>query len=77
MKPANNRNHAAATKGAKALTFDDGKAPLAYVPWAAVDEMAHVQAYGHRKYKDWNNYRKGMEVGGGTLVALSVISVIL
>ena len=50
-----------ATKSA--LTYDDGKAPLAYLPWAAIDEMAFVQAYGHKKYKDWNNYRKGMEVG--------------
>lgn len=46
----------------KALTYDEGKAPLANIPWAAVDEMAMVQAYGHSKYGDFNNYRKGMEV---------------
>lgn len=46
----------------KALTYDDGKEPLARLPWAAVDEMNRVQAYGHKKYKDFDNYRKGMEV---------------
>lgn len=59
-----------APEGSKALTFDDGKAPLAYIPWAAVDEMAMVQAYGHKKYKDWNNFRKGMEVGRNLSCAL-------
>jgi hypothetical protein len=47
----------------KALTYDDGKPPLAYLPWAALDEVAMVQAYGHQKYGDFYNYRKGMEVG--------------
>lgn len=46
----------------KAETYDDGKSPLANVPWEAVEAMAKVQAYGHKKYKDFNNYRKGMEV---------------
>lgn len=46
----------------KALTYDNGKAPLANLPWAAVEGMSRVQAYGHGKYKDFNNYRKGMEV---------------
>jgi hypothetical protein len=46
----------------KALTYDDGKAPLANLPWAAVEQLSLVQAYGHKKYKDFNNYRKGMEV---------------
>jgi hypothetical protein len=46
----------------RALTYDDGKAPLAQIPWAAIEGMAKVQAYGHKKYKDFNNYRKGMEV---------------
>jgi hypothetical protein len=54
----------------KALTYDENKAPLAYVPWAAIDEMALVQAYGHKKYKDYNNYRKGMEVGRNLSCAL-------
>ncbi len=46
----------------KALTYDDGKPPLAQIPWAAIDQLALVQAYGHKKYGDFNNYRKGMEV---------------
>ena len=46
----------------KAKTFDDGKAPLSQIPWAAVDAMAKVQLYGQHKYGDFNNYRKGMEV---------------
>jgi hypothetical protein len=49
--------------GYKALTHDDGKPPLAYLPWSALDEVAMVQAYGHQKYGDFYNYRKGMEVG--------------
>ena len=63
MKTAKKVVHAPATISGKALTYDEGKAPLAYVPWAAIDEMAMVQAYGHKKYKDYNNFRKGMEVG--------------
>jgi len=47
----------------KAKTDDDGKPPLAYLPWAGIDEVAMVQAYGHIKYKDFYNYRKGLEVG--------------
>lgn len=54
----------------KAATYDDGKAPLANIPWAAVDEMALVQAYGHAKYGDFNNYRKGMEVSRNLSCAL-------
>lgn len=46
----------------KALTYDDGKAPLATLPWAGIDSMANVQAYGHKKYGDFYNYRKGMEI---------------
>lgn len=46
----------------RALTYDGGKEPLAMLPWAGIDEVARVQAYGHKKYKDFNNYRKGMEV---------------
>lgn len=54
----------------KALTYDDGKAPLAQLPWAAIEGLAHVQAYGHKKYKDFNNYRKGMEVSRNLSCAL-------
>lgn len=48
--------------GQKAETYDSGKAPLAHLPWAAVEALSRVQQYGHLKYKDFNNYRKGMEV---------------
>lgn len=58
----------------KAKTYDNGKAPLAYIPWAAVREMAQVQAYGHKKYHDWNNYRKGMEVGRNLSCAIRHIA---
>lgn len=47
----------------KAKTYDEGKAPLAYLPWAAINELAMVQSYGQKKYGDFYNYRKGMEVG--------------
>ena len=46
----------------KAATYDEGKEPLAHLPWGGLDEVSRVQAYGHKKYKDFNNYRKGMEV---------------
>jgi hypothetical protein len=47
---------------AKAATYDDGKAPLATLPWAAITQMSYVQAYGHKKYGDFYNYKKGLEV---------------
>lgn len=46
----------------KAKTYDDGKAPLAHLPWAAMDELALVQQYGASKYGSFYNYKKGMEV---------------
>lgn len=46
----------------KAKTYDQGKLPLANLPWAAIDAMNEVQAYGHKKYGDFYNYKKGMEV---------------
>lgn len=46
----------------KAKTYDGGKPPLAWLPSAGINAVARVQLYGHRKYKDFNNYRKGMEV---------------
>lgn len=54
----------------KAKTYDEGKEPLAHLPWAAIDELSRVQAYGHLKYKDFNNYRKGMEVSRNLSCAL-------
>lgn len=47
---------------AKAETYDDGKPPLAWLPWDGIKAVSRVQAYGHAKYKDFNNFRKGMEV---------------
>lgn len=45
----------------KAATHDDGKLPVAMLPPAGWRAVAKVQAYGHKKYGDFNNYRKGME----------------
>lgn len=45
----------------RALTYDDGKPPLANLPPAGLRGVAEVQRYGHAKYKNFNNYRKGME----------------
>jgi hypothetical protein len=58
----------------KAATHDDGKPPLANLPWAGVREVAMVQAYGHSKYKDFNNFRKGMEVSRNLSCAIRHIS---
>ena len=58
------------TVAAKAKTYDEGKLPLAWLPWAAIDELSKVQQYGHEKYKDFNNYRKGMEVSRNLSCAL-------
>lgn len=55
---------------AKAKTYDEGKLPLAWLPWAAIDELSKVQQYGHGKYKDYNNYRRGMEVTRNVSCAL-------
>lgn len=54
----------------KAKTYDEGKEPLAVVPWAGVDEVAKVLQYGHSKYLDYNNYRKGLEVSRNLSCAL-------
>ena len=53
-----------------AQTYDEGKEPLAWLPWAAITELAKVQQYGHTKYKDFNNYRKGLEVSRNLSCAL-------
>ena len=54
----------------KAKTYDEGKEPLAWLPWAAIDELSKVQIYGHGKYSDFNNYKKGMEVSRNLSCAL-------
>ena len=64
----------AAHKAAKAQTNDEGKEPLAQLPWAAIRELSKVQAFGHKKYGDFNNYRKGMEVSRQLSCALRHIS---
>lgn len=46
---------------AKASTHDEGKPPLADLPWKALRQVAQVMAYGGRKY-DKDNWRKGLEV---------------
>ncbi len=46
----------------KAKTNDQGKPPLALVPTAGIRAVARVQAYGHLKYGDFHNFRKGMEL---------------
>jgi len=61
-------------KFAKAKTFDDGKAPLATLPWAAIKEMSYVQAYGQKKYGEFYNYKKGMEVSRHLSCALRHIA---
>ena len=47
---------------AAAKTDDSGKPPLANLPWKALRKVSKVQAYGHKKYGDFYNYKKGMEV---------------
>ena len=54
----------------KARTDDEGKDPLAWIPWAAVTDLARVQMYGQIKYGDFNNYRKGLEVSRNLSCAL-------
>jgi len=58
----------------KAETYDDGKDPLGWLPWAGIREVSKVQAYGHKKYKDFNNYRRGMEVSRNLSCALRHIA---
>jgi len=62
----------AASTGAdgKAATHDDGKPPLARLPWKALDEMANVQAYGYGKYGEWDNWKRGLEVTRNASCAL-------
>lgn len=55
---------------AKAKTYDEGKLALARLPWAAIDAMNEVQGYGFKKYQDYDNYRKGMEVSRNLSCAL-------
>lgn len=54
----------------KAKTNDNGKLPFAWLPWAGIEAIAQVQLFGHQKYKDFNNYRLGMEVTRNASCAL-------
>ncbi len=44
-----------------AKTNDEGKPPLAMLPSAGIRAVAQVQAFGHKKYHDFHNFRKGIE----------------
>lgn len=65
---------AGVSEDTKAKTYDDGKPPLAQIPWAAIRELSMVQLYGAKKYNDYNNYRKGMEITRNLSCALRHIS---
>ena len=58
----------------KALTYDDGKPPLANLPWHGLREVALVQLYGKRKYKNFYNYRLGLEASRTASCAIRHIS---
>ncbi len=45
-----------------AKTDDANKPPLAFLPPEGIRAVARVQAYGHKKYGAFHNFRKGMEV---------------
>ena len=47
--------------GDVAKHFDSGKPPLGWLPGLALMEVAKVYEYGHNKYGDVHNWRKGME----------------
>lgn len=41
--------------------FDEGKLPFQHIlGMPLIEEMAKVGAYGHKKYGDYYNYKKGM-----------------
>jgi hypothetical protein len=61
----------------RALTNDQGKVPLAMLPWAGIRDVAMVQSYGNDKYGDFYNYRKGMEITRHLSCALRHISLFL
>jgi hypothetical protein len=58
----------------KALTYDDGKPPLAWLPWHGLKEVSKVQAYGHRKYGRFWNYKSGLEVSRNCSCAIRHIA---
>ena len=58
----------------KAKTDDSTKPPLAMLPWKALRKVAAVQAYGFKKYGDFHNYKKGMEISRQLSCAIRHIS---
>jgi hypothetical protein len=58
----------------KALTYDTDKAPLARLPWKALTEMAQVMEYGNKKYGNYDNYRKGLEISRNLSCAMRHIA---
>lgn len=76
LPPTGSNGHLVPTDSStdKAKTYDDGKPPLANLPWAAIRELSMVQLYGAQKYNDYNNYRKGMEITRNLSCALRHIS---
>lgn len=55
-------NHTSNLPQNKAKTDDANKPPLAMLPWKALRKVSAVQVYGFKKYGDYYNYKKGMEV---------------
>ncbi len=43
---------------------------FAKTPQALIEGVAQVMEYGHKKYGDYNNYKKGMEVSRNLSCAL-------
>jgi len=58
----------------KAKTYDDGKPPLARLPWKGLRAVAEVMQYGNDKYGNYDNYRLGMEVSRNLSCAIRHIS---
>ncbi len=54
----------------KAKTNDHGKPPLAMIPTAGIREVAKVQEFGFQKYKDFHNFRRGMEASRNASCAI-------
>lgn len=65
------------TTQAKAKTFDEGKPPLACLPPEGMRAVARVQAYGHVKYGDFSNYRKGLEISRNASCAIRHIMAVM
>ncbi len=58
----------------KAKTDDSEKPPLANLPWKALRKVSRVQAYGHKKYGSFHNFKQGMELSRNLSCAIRHIS---